>query len=82
MAIPVVTTISNAPGALSPSVSLQQVMATSSMKLPSGTETAATPAAESQGTFRFKTSWGLCGIMGSIMAGTLGYILLFSLLGW
>ncbi|KAJ6000973.1 hypothetical protein N7481_001382, partial [Penicillium waksmanii] len=82
MAIPVMTTISNSPGALSASISTQKVLATSPMKPQSGIETAATPAAESQGAFRFKTPWGLCGIVGSIMAGLLGYILLFSLLGW
>jgi hypothetical protein len=49
-------------------------MITFPVKLPSGTETAATPAAESQGTFWLKTSWGLYATMGSIMAGTLGYI--------
>ncbi|CAI7600285.1 unnamed protein product [Penicillium pancosmium] len=59
MAISVVTTMPNSHGVLSSSISTQKVMATSPMKLPSGTETTATPAAESQGTFRFKTSWGL-----------------------
>ncbi|KAJ5976502.1 hypothetical protein N7481_010209 [Penicillium waksmanii] len=82
MTIPVMTTKSNSPGVLSASFSTQESLATSPTKLPSGIETAATPAAASQGTFRPKTSWGLYAIMGSILAGTLGYTLLFTLMGW
>ncbi|KAJ5976615.1 hypothetical protein N7481_010322 [Penicillium waksmanii] len=81
MALPVMSATSTTTGALSSSISTQQVMITSPVKLPSGTETAATPAAESQGTFWLKTSWGLYATMGSIMAGTLGYTLLFPLIG-